>query len=233
MPWNLLIFPLVGGYYILTRSYRFKFIQQRLDRQRLIFESVLIGAFICAIAVLIRLTFFYFYPSLPDAIYSSFPFKDPYTITSIATLALAIILTELSNLIFDESKYAKRAIKAVGNECELLFKTSFVESKLLLITLDNDKFYIGWVVELPIPSISSHVRIIPAVSGYRTEQKELEFTTEYLVVYSEMMKEGANTNVKEYKTDIVIDITHIITVSFFDFKLNKKFNEVKLRNADF
>ena len=43
MPWNLLLLNLVAGYYLLTRSHYFKFEQQRLDRQRLIFESILLG----------------------------------------------------------------------------------------------------------------------------------------------------------------------------------------------
>ncbi|HEA29983.1 MAG TPA: hypothetical protein ENH91_08320 [Leeuwenhoekiella sp.] len=220
MPWNLLIFPLVGGYYILTRSHRFKFIQQRLDRQRLIFESVLIGSFTCALAVSIRLIFFYYYPSLIEKIYINLPFKEPYTITACATLALSIILTEVGNLIFVKNKYAIKAIKSVGNECELLFETSFSKSKLLLFSLSNDKFYIGWVVELPIPSISSHVRIIPVISGYRNEEKKLEFTTEYLNVYTEMMQKVKSVDVKEFKTDIVIDVQQIITVSFYDFQLS-------------
>lgn len=45
MPWNIIILHLVAGYYISTRSYYFKFKHQRLDRQRLIFESVLLGVF--------------------------------------------------------------------------------------------------------------------------------------------------------------------------------------------
>ena len=231
MPWNLLIFPLVGGYYILTRSYFFKFIQQRLDRQRLIFESVLIGSFICGLAILIRLGISYFDPSFSDTIYRKFPFKEPFTITSISILGLSIFLTEITNLFLNKTYYAKKAIKAVGNEFELLLKTSFVESKLLLFTLCNDKFYIAWVKELPNPSISNYVRVVPAMSGFRTDRKELEFTTEYLLVYSQLVKENNETDIKNLKTDIVIDISQVMSVSFFDFKLNKKFDEVKLENT--
>lgn len=51
MPWNLLVLPLAAAYYILTRCDLLKYKQQRLDRQRLIFESVLLGSFLLAISV--------------------------------------------------------------------------------------------------------------------------------------------------------------------------------------
>lgn len=55
MPWNLLILPLVAGYYLLTRFYPFKYKQQRLDRQRLIFESILLAVCVSVITYFIRL----------------------------------------------------------------------------------------------------------------------------------------------------------------------------------
>ena len=35
MPFNLLLFPLVGGYYILIRFEYFRYIQYRLESQRI------------------------------------------------------------------------------------------------------------------------------------------------------------------------------------------------------
>jgi hypothetical protein len=42
MPFNLLLLPLIGGYYLLVTSRFTKYIHQRIDRQRLIFNSVLV-----------------------------------------------------------------------------------------------------------------------------------------------------------------------------------------------
>jgi hypothetical protein len=122
---------------------------------------------------------------------------------------------------------AQKAIKDVGNEFELLMKSSFVNSKTLLFSLDNDKFYIGWVKELPIPSVSGYVRIIPAISGYRDTEKVLVFTSEYLKVYSEFIKKGEIRRIDELNTDLIIDINNILTVSFFDLVLHDKFNAVR------
>ena len=42
MPFNLLLLPLVGGYYLLVTSRFTKYIHQRIDRQRPIFNSALV-----------------------------------------------------------------------------------------------------------------------------------------------------------------------------------------------
>ena len=78
MPWNLLILPLVAGYYLLTRSYYFKYEQQRLDRQRLIFESVLLGVALAVFTYIIRIIAESFPPTkeIILVIYDFLPLKN-------------------------------------------------------------------------------------------------------------------------------------------------------------
>lgn len=227
MPWNLLILNLVAGYYLLTRSYYFKFEQQRLDRQRLIFESVLLGVALTITSYVLRIIFEYVSPGIFKAVYSEFPIKTPFVGTSFCTILLSIILAKGGNIILDKEKFIKKAIKDVGNEFELLMKSSFTNKNLLQFTLDNDKFYVAWVKELPTPSISNYVRVIPALSGYRNTEKELIFTSHYLSVYSEYIKEGKVTNIVELNTDLVIDLDNIVTVSNFDLEMYQRFNRLK------
>jgi len=227
MPWNLLILNLVAGYYLLTRSYFFKFEQQRLDRQRLIFESVLLGVGLTITSYFLRIVFEYFSPKVFNAIYSELPIKTPFAGTSFCTVLLSIFLAKIGNLLLNKEKYIKKAIKDVGNEFELLMKSSFTNENLLQFTLDNDKFYVAWVKELPTPSISNYVRVIPALSGFRNSEKELIFTSHYLSVYSEYIKEGKVTNIKDLNTDLVIDLDNIVTVSNFDLEMYHRFNRLK------
>lgn len=229
MPWNLLILPLVAGYYIFTRSYIFKFKQQRLDRQRLVFESVIWGVAVSLLTYIVRLI----YESLATdelqrAIYNLIPLKTPYIGTTFCTLLLAVLLTEGINLVFirKKSKFIQRAIKDIGNEFELLLKSSFTDNVLLLFTLDNDKVYVAWVKELPIPSVSKYVRIIPAISGYRDVQKNVVFTTHYLSVYAQYIQEGKAKSIEELGTDLIINTDDIITVNFFDNDMYKRFNSI-------
>lgn len=231
MPWNLLIFPLAAGYYLLTRSYLVKFRQQRLDRYKLIFESVLYGTVISGAAYILRLTFNYFFPETFTIISESFPLKVPYTITALSTLVLSILFVEISNRFFlNEKDYIEKAIDDVGNEFELLMKASVEDKGLLLFTLSSQKCYVGWVKELPIPSVSNYVRIIPAVSGYRTDEMKLVFTSQYLEVYAQYIKEGKITKIDDLNTDLVIDLSNVISVSYFDFEVYQKFNKLEKNN---
>jgi len=227
MPWNLLILPLVAGYYIFTRSYFFKFKQQRLDRQRLIFESVIWAVVTSLITYLIKLI----YESIASIefqkiVYNIIPIKSPYVGISFCILLLSISLTELINLFLDEKKYITKAIKSIGNEFELLLKSSFTDNKLLSFSLDNEKIYIAWVKELPIPSVSKYVRIIPIISGYRDNQKNVIFTTHYLSVYAEYIKEGKVKSIEELDTDLILNSDNIVSVSFFDIDMYSVFNKV-------
>ncbi len=224
MPWNLLLFPLVAGYYLLTRSYFFKFIQQRLDRQRLIFESILLGAYIGLFTYLLRLIAEHFMPSVLQSIYLLSPFQTQYTITSILTLFIAIGFCSISNWFLDEKNQIKKAIRQVGNEMELLMEASVSDKKLLLFTLNNNKFYIAWVKELPIPSVSNYVRVIPAISGYRNEEKDLVFTSHYVAVYSEYISEGKIKNIDDLDVDLVIDMSQVISISSFNPEMFSRFN---------
>lgn len=223
MPWNLLILPLVAGYYLLTKCYLFKFHQQRLDRQRLIFESILLGIAIMGVTYTIREFFIAYLPDFASLIYSYSPFDIPYALTSFFTIVVSISFSLIYNKFSTDKKWIKKSIKDVGNEFEILMKWSFTEKSLLQFTLDNGKVYVAYVKELPIPSISNYIRLIPIISGYRDNLQEVDYTTHYLAVYAEYIREGKVTNIKDLNTDIVLDITNIISVSNFDLGMHRMF----------
>jgi len=229
MPWNFLILPLIAGYYLLTRSHFFKFKQQRLDTQRLIFETVLLSVVITIITYVIRAAAEVCLPSFIATLYKFVPMQVPYIGTAIFTLIFSMLFTEIANLFIPKhsEKFVRRAIKSVGNEFELMLESSFTEGVLLQFTLDNNKFYIGWVKALPIPSVSNYIRIIPAISGYRNKELELVFTSQYLSVYSEYIREGKITDIEELKIDIILNVKNIISVGYFDKDMYNRFNRLK------
>lgn len=228
MPWNLLILPLAAGYLFLTNAYITKFKQQRLDKQRLVFESVLWGVLILLITYALRVFLENHYPQIFKGLYNLIPTQihTAYLGTAMATLLVSAIGC-LPNLILNKEYFVKRAIKRVGNELELLLETSFSKRKFLQFTLDNDKVYIGFVKELPIPSVSNYVRIIPVLSGYRSSrQRRFKFTSEYLRVYSEYVVEGKVVDYTKLNVDLVISVDKIVTVSFFDFDMYRRFMRI-------
>lgn len=230
MPWNLLLLPLISGYYILTRFYPFKYRQQRLDRQRLIFESILISVVFSVIIYLIRIIIENYNYQFCNNMYIKIPFKTPFLGTSLVILVSSILLTEIVNIFLDKEKYINKAIKSVGNEFELLLRSSFEYKKMLQVSLKNGKVYIVWVKELPIPTISNYIRVIPLVSGYRNNEMEVIYTTHYLKVYAEYIEEGVTSDIEELDIDLVINIGEIVNISYFDSDMHKRFNRLKDKN---
>lgn len=227
MPWNLLILPLIGGYYLLSRFNIFKYRQQRLDRQRLIFDTILVGLFLVILAFCLRKVFYFFIPELLDTIYSYFPIKTPFIGTTFASFIIAVIITELGNITFfrNQKLYIENAIKDVGNELELLLRTSLKQSLLLEFSLDTNKVYVAWVKELPIPTVTNYIRVIPVLSGFRDEEKRLNFTTHYLSVYAEYVQEGKVKDIEELDVDLIITLDNVVTVSYFDIEMYERFNK--------
>ena len=67
--------------------------------------------------------------------------------------------------------------------------------------------------------------MIPAISGYRKDKKQVEFTIHYLSVYASYIKEGTIKYVDDLNTDLILDLSDITTVSNFDPGMYKKFQE--------
>lgn len=226
MPWNLLILPLVGGYYILSKSKIFKYKQQRLDRQRLIFDSVIFGAILLIFTFIFRLLVEFKFPYILGDIKNLIPINEKFIGTSFVSFFIAVTFTELSNFFIDEKKWIIKSIKSIGNELELLLLSSFNDRKLIEFTLDNDKVYIALVKELPIPSFSNFVRVIPFYSGYRSRKKLMKITTNYLPIYLKCIEKGEVTDLNSLDFDLVISINNIVSISYFDLEMYKRFKDV-------
>jgi hypothetical protein len=224
MPFNLLIFPLVGGYYILANLKLLKFKQYRLESQRILLNSALAGIVLLCVTYVLRVIVEQLFPPVIYVLHSYLPLHTPFFGTTSFSLVIALLGTSILNRFIKKEDAIKSAIIASGNELELLLETSFSESVLLNFSLSNGKFYIGWAKELPLPFASNYIRIIPAFSGYRNETKELVFTTQYLSVYAQYIEEGTIRDIHELNTDLIITIDDIVTVSFFDLEMYQRFN---------
>lgn len=251
MPWNLLIIPLIAGYLLRTKSFFFKYTQQRLDQQRLIFESVFYGISLIIITYLVRIVIElipFTKPVIPF-LYKFLPIKEHFAGTSLATLFVAIGIW-LLNVVLTKAYQKKRlysAIDDVGNELEKVMKESLLSLELLQITLNSGKFYIGFMKELPAPTIYNYIRLIPFASGYREDKtKNLIPSTQYLTLIKDRLTQLDKTiesltgdelekaekkRLEEIKNelnkmhlDITIPLDKIISVSYFNPKTFTMFN---------
>ncbi len=227
MPFNLLLFPLVGGYYILIRFRYLRYVQYRLENQRVLLNSAFAGIMLLGVCFLLRAFFISFFPETLTQLSELLPIHTPYFGTTSLSLFVAVAATEFANLFINRLTAIKKAILTSGNEFELLLSSSFFDAHLLQFTMDSGKFYIGWVKELPKPFTTSYIRITPAFSGYRNEKKELIFTTQYLTVYASYIDDGSVENANELKTDLVLKADKINSISFFNMDMYNRFNPVQ------
>jgi hypothetical protein len=139
MPFNLLLFPLVGGYYILIRFEYFRYIQYRLESQRILLNSAFIGIILLVACFLFRALANYYFPSFIHYLGNHMPIKEVYFGTTSFSLVAAIGFTEIANLFVDRKKAIKKSLEKAGNELELLMSASFFDAHLLQFTMDSGK----------------------------------------------------------------------------------------------
>lgn len=228
---NLLVVPLAAAYFILTRSYRFKFKVQRLDRNSLFYETVIGAVFILLLGFLLK-TFIYdqfFSQHFINSINSLNPLRDFQHSGMVGmSFLLVVLFTYLTNSFINKKQEIHRAIKAIGNEFELMASKAIRENKLIYLSLKNNDFYIGWVKEIPIPSQSNYLRIVPAFSGYKDDVEGLKFNNQHILFYALLLEEENKNSLEPFDTDVVLPISEIISISFYDQEINNLLNGLNL-----
>lgn len=232
MPYNILILPLCGGYFILLNFVYLKYKYQRLTSQRLLFSSIITGV------ILLFFTFLVRYLIGSDLEKSIFEFLSknipvnhiPYLWTSVSSFLLALILTGVSNsIIFLLSKRSFRpaisyAVRKHGDEIEKLFRTSARTGQLMQITLKNNKVYIGFTDIIPVPKDTNYLKITPVMSGYRDPKtKVLHIVTKYLKILDIYTSDDPDFRI--YDIDISIKQDEILTASIYDQNVFNLFND--------
>lgn len=224
MPYNVLLIPLIGGYYFLSNFDLFKYKYQRVSSQRLILNSALAGIFVGTISFVFRIGFekscpliFGHVSQILSQVYTG---SQRYIWTMLLGLMIVIALTHLSNLIIRKIPQIKglpirKAIKNYGNELEQLCLGSIDKGFALQITLKNDKVYVGFIDEAPIPSKTNYLLFTPLYSGYRDAlTKRLTLNTSYQPVIDSLVADDLAE--KRSIMNIVIKQDEILTMSPHD-----------------
>lgn len=240
MPYNLLILPLAGGYYILLNFIYFKYNYQRLSSQRILFNSVIAGIVLLGFTFFLRQIVNTFFPFVIEFGYShiqqySIP-KMAYFGTCLSSLIIAVVGTHLLNWFSNKflfSKYPFKlegplsyAVKRYGDEIERLFRESAINGELMQLTLKNGKVYIGFSATIPSPQETNYLTISPVFSGYRkSDSQQLILTTDYSSSYRKLVENEESGDETSRNIDIVIKQDEILTVSLFDIDYFKAFKE--------
>lgn len=222
MPFNLLLLPLLGGFYFLHALNYTRWRSPRLDGQRLIFESALVAVVLAAAGWLScrTLTQVGWIRSAWD---SWAPAGIPYLGSGIMSLAWGLALPHTFNWLLnrtgrlDDRTAQSRAIAKHGNYLIRLLHSAALEEKPVMLTLDTRKVYIGIVSDAPnLEPHETYVAISPMLSGYRdSNTQELRLSTDYLRAY-------ATQNPRDFR--IVISMSAIKTATYFDHAIYKAFS---------
>ena len=181
MPTNLLILPLLAGFWFLHFCHYFRYRSQTLDGYRLLIESAIAGSALSFVARILTYVFWNKVIAHDWAVFAPFEFSG----TASVAMMIGVGLPFLLNHWWDKDVSKQRAIKAHGNDLLRLLDGAVRQEKPVSITLDNRKVYIGYVVNAPnLDPKDAYVALLPILSGYRdASTMQLKFTTDYSRVY--------------------------------------------------
>ncbi len=196
----------------------------------MLFNSVLAGIFLLTISFIITASISLWFPNFTRQIKPYFPYEFPYTGTAVLSFILSLILAPLSNIFISETNALKKSINLIGNDLEKLIKSASENAKLISITLDTTKVYVGWVVAIPKPSNSSYITLLPVLSGYRDSDQKINFNTEYYDVYAKLLKEKSKMNINDLGFQLVISTDQIVSANLFDIQIYERLVMSKQQN---
>lgn len=228
MPFNLLLLPLVGGYFFLDKWLLTQYYLSRITGNRLIIWSAVPATGLLLLSVGITHYGAVIFPKVALLWYKIIPFQ--YSGASFISLLLGLVLPIILNKFIDPIENTQKIIKERGSELDNFLNDAINESKQVSITLKNNKVYIGFIttVYLTVSMLEDRpkfIKLLPTLSGYRDERtKKLNLTTTYTAIYEELY-DNEDFVVEDFQ--IVIPVSEIFTTNYFDLTAYQKFNELE------
>ena len=220
---QLLIAKPLGGYICLTQP-SFKYNYQRSARHILMLHSAIAGVFLIPLSIATHLILQRIF-NCDDYINTHLSTKIEYIEIAVLSFSLPVIhmiYNKLYKKIFKKRyylkdfKYIRMSIERKGNRLDKLLFNAINETKLIQITLDNSKVYIGWVYDIPKPMPTPYLSINPLASGYRNSQHKFELTTDYINIIED-------TNNYSESFQKVLKLDNIVSISLFEPQIYEKY----------
>jgi hypothetical protein len=168
MPYNLLLLPLLGGFLFIHLAHYFRFAAQRADGYRLLFQSAIAGVGLSIAGRLIELLIDLSPLGATVQLYWDRFSPFSYSETSAFSLLLGPLFALAVNMVIGREKARDIEIGAHGNSFLKLLHKAEKETRMVSVTLDSRKWYVGWVAESPnLDPQEQFFRLLPFISGYR------------------------------------------------------------------
>ena len=245
---DIILLPLLGGYlFLITFNYT-KFYHKRIEKNRLIYNSLVVAFVFTGLVYFVDYLFFRFNNyylqigefttrsvaewrniislEIDEIVHFSKPGFKQSLVVFLTSYPLALLLNKFK--IFHKDFSFDYTLSKWGTEFEKLIWNTLGESddleKLLMITTKSNKVYIGQITKLSEPIENTHLRILPSLSGYREkETQQLFITTNYTTIIENASALG-QTRVLDNKLGVIVPISEIVLISRFDHEIFGQFN---------
>jgi hypothetical protein len=232
MPFNLLLLPLLGGYWWFRNWNRTRFQLARQDTQRLVIWSAYAGLSLlitsAVLVAVVQLVLGRYAPVVVSWWHVLSPFA--HSGKAVGALILGWGAPALLNLVprwRRPNVWARRATEFYGNETEALLLRAQDSNMPVIATLKTGKVYVGFAAKNINPEIERrHLRLLPVVSGYRAPaDQKVTFTTLYEQVRDEAKDPGSPFHsLLDRDFEIVVPLVEITSLGLFDFDAYEAFN---------
>lgn len=215
---TLLLIPLIAGYAFSLTWDGSRYFAVREEGYRLYFRTAFYGLLLFVAAGLIHLYlishFDGYLPYFGNVLVAFVDTDSAVTNNQTTLLSLAIITLMLglfSGHLLNTLPYSKQILlyTATSNDdFEQLVLRSVRKSMPLCVTMSNKKVYVGYVIRSINPGEKrTALRILPLISGYRTDMGLIEFNVSYHDVYEKISPQDEN----QEPTD---ELSHLQTSDF-------------------
>jgi len=242
----LFLLSLTGGYFFCKTYYRTKWLVARFHGQRLLFESAFWGICLIIPPYVLHIIFEITNLSFHEKLHNYIPPEISILLTSFFLGPIMGLFLNLSSPVgnFFLSNFfeplvdmaekeigfkdicSRYIIEKYGDDLEKLFDKASILEAMVLLTMKNNKVYIGWAVEAPKPEKPDNIfmKILPAFSGYRcSDTLELVIKTQYIKTY-EKIKNGALTHMNLNFDDFIkiIRVDEITSANIYENRLTEQ-----------
>lgn len=244
---NQVVFIVISGYIFLITLHLTRYYHQTISGNKLLYNSIIAGSFVALVLFFIREFLIHLFPIVINFLWHKIPLgleiksSDSYLMLgrSFMCMPFAFLLARLINFLMtwnysfcnykiSASKIKRYITLKFGDDFEKLYwqldEEEEYKDKFVLITLKNNKVYVGWFRELDMPIRNVIFSIYPVLSGFRnSETKLLTFTTMYSYLYERYANNEAELDEIKRLMEIRVLKSEIITMNRFDFNLYNDF----------
>jgi hypothetical protein len=241
----LLLLPAAGAYWILTRAWQFSY---RLKHERpglVAYQVVLFAILLLSVGLVIHTLIESLEPSwhanlnsrLAEVLAPAIAAKNvPFAIACLYALGIGLLAPLPLNCIArrrgrDRDTYYLRANRDDAFEAQWYAAHRDHNFRLVQLTLDTNKVYIGTVAECPATDAGNRrsILLLPMASGYRdVNTLELVLTTDYIEASSRIEQDSGAVG----QFEVVIRAERIVSSSPFDFVLYSSFSQNEVSPAE-